>query len=151
MVSRGLSQRLRVGFDRSGSAIGFPWLSRCCIARIDANDDFTPLATAEGSSSCIAIDGSALELRRRDCFSSCVSWRSILCPLPLLLCEWKLKLDFAHGRPSVCPGLCCSKCWPGGAGNGWFADILFQNTGYDRRIGCGSLIAVMMVMSVILN
>ena len=45
-MSRGLSHRLRVGFDRSGSAIGFPSLSLCCIARIDASEDFTPLATA---------------------------------------------------------------------------------------------------------
>jgi hypothetical protein len=65
IVSRGLSHRLRVGFDRSGSAVvgsisivksncaemmdepmGFPCESRCWIARIGANDDFTPLATA---------------------------------------------------------------------------------------------------------
>lgn len=76
----------------------------------------------------MAIEGSALELSRSDSFSLCVSWRSILCPLPLLLCECcerKLKVDFVRGRPV---GL----CWycPGGAaaggGKGWLAAMLLS-------------------------
>jgi hypothetical protein len=35
-----------------------------------ANEDRTPLATADGSASVIAIEGSAFVVRRRDCFSS---------------------------------------------------------------------------------
>ena len=65
IVSNGLSHLLRVGFDRSGSAvvdisqlpktkygdlegipIALPWVSRYCIARMGASEDFTPLATA---------------------------------------------------------------------------------------------------------
>lgn len=66
-MSRGLSHRLRVGFERSGSAmrkvwlagtllsricrhqpIGLPYASRCWIARSGANDDAWPLWTAAG-------------------------------------------------------------------------------------------------------
>jgi hypothetical protein len=61
-----------------------------------------------GSASVIAIVGSALLCSLWPSFSACVSTRSILLlPLPLLWCEWKLKVLFALGL-----------CWPGGAGSG---------------------------------
>lgn len=82
IVSKGRSNRGRVGLERSGSVIMFPYWSLCCIALRLPRFDFSR-ATKFGCASFIASIGSALVCKLRLCFSSEVSVREILWPEPL--------------------------------------------------------------------
>lgn len=98
IVSRGRSNRGRVGLDRSGSVMTSPFASRCCIARIDSR--VTCSTAVAGCASLIAFDGSAFEVTLCAAFSLDVSVKLALEKDPILLrflLLVKLRTDLARG------------------------------------------------------